>query len=108
MRRPQKVLLLGAGGMGMVPLALYLRGAGVRVEAFDDRFTEPLRSHLIDQGVKVLDELNPIKTPECIVYSSAISRDDDRLNKFKKMDCLCIVGEIFWPLYSPDTRSLLW
>jgi UDP-N-acetylmuramate--alanine ligase len=84
MRRPQKVLLLGAGGMGMVPLALYLRGAGVRVEAFDDRFTEPLRSHLIDQGVKVLDELNPIKTPECIVYSSAISRDDDRLNKFKK------------------------
>ena len=67
----------------MVPLALYLRGAGVRVEAFDDRFTEPLRSHLIDHGVKVLDELNPIKNPECIVYSSAISRDDDRLNKFK-------------------------
>ena len=27
MRRPKKVLLLGAGGMGMVPLALYLRGA---------------------------------------------------------------------------------
>ena len=83
MRRPRKVLLLGAGGMGMVPLALYLRGAGVRVEAFDDHFNEPLRSHLIDHGVKVLDELNPIKTPECIVYSSAISLDDDRLKKFK-------------------------
>ena len=69
--------------MGMVPLALYLRGAGVRVEAFDDRFIEPLRGHLIDHGVKVLDELNPIKNPECIVYSSAISRDDDRLKKFK-------------------------
>ena len=38
MKRPKKVLLLGAGGMGMAPLALYLKGAGVRVEAYDDCF----------------------------------------------------------------------
>ena len=85
MRRPKKVLLLGAGGMGMVPLALYLRGAGVRVEAYDDRFNEPIRSHLIDHGVKVLDEITPIKIPDCIVHSSAISHLDQRLSKFRKL-----------------------
>jgi len=56
MKRPKKVLLIGAGGMGMAPLALYLRGAGVRVEAYDDRFTEPVRSSLVEQGVHILDE----------------------------------------------------
>ena len=85
MRRPKKVLLLGAGGMGMAPLALYLRGAGVRVEAFDDRFSEPIRSHLLSFGVKIIDELNPIKVPDCIVHSSAVSKDDSRLTKFQKM-----------------------
>ena len=85
MRRPKKVLLLGAGGMGMAPLALYLRGAGVRVEAFDDRFSEPIRSHLLSFGVKIIDELNPIKIPDCIVHSSAVSKNDSRLTKFQKM-----------------------
>ena len=83
MRRPKRVLLLGAGGMGMVPLALYLRGAGVRVEAFDDQFHEPIRSHLIEHGVKLLDELSPIKEPDCIVHSSAINHDESRLKKLK-------------------------
>ena len=46
MKKPKRVLLLGAGGMGMAPLGLYLQGAGVQVEAYDDRFREPLRSHL--------------------------------------------------------------
>lgn len=85
MRRPKKVLLLGAGGMGMAPLALYLRGAGVRVEAHDDCFTEPLCGQLIDHGIKVIDELSPIKEPECIVHSSAIDPNDKRLKKFKDL-----------------------
>ncbi len=86
MRRPKKVLLLGAGGMGMAPLALYLRGAGVRVEAYDDHFTEPLRSHLIDHGIKVLEELSPIKKPDCIVHSAAINQEDPRLCKFQNLE----------------------
>lgn len=86
MKRPKKVLLLGAGGMGMAPLALYLKGAGVRVEAYDDCFCEPNRGHLIKCGVKVLDELNPTKKPDCIVHSSAIKHDDPRLKKFKNLE----------------------
>jgi UDP-N-acetylmuramate--alanine ligase len=86
MRRPKKVLLLGAGGMGMVPLALYLRGAGVRVEAHDDSFCEPVRSHLIDHGVIVLDEICPVKKPECIVHSSAINQSDERLDHLRDLE----------------------
>ena len=85
MRRPRKVFLIGAGGMGMAPLALYLRGAGVRVEAYDDRFSEPMRSHLLSSGVEILDELNPIKVPDCIIHSSAVSKGDSRLSHFENM-----------------------
>ena len=52
MKKPKRVLLLGAGGMGMAPLALYLKGSGLQVEAYDDRFREPLRSHLEGQVLR--------------------------------------------------------
>ena len=42
----EKVLLVGASGMGMVPLALYLKGVGLSVEAYDDNFKEPIRTIL--------------------------------------------------------------
>ena len=35
---PKKVFLMGAGGMGMAPLAMYLAANGYEVEAFDDFF----------------------------------------------------------------------
>ena len=72
MKRPRKVLLLGAGGMGMAPLALYLRGAGVRVEAFDHQFREPLRTKLEESGVRILHEPEPHLKPDCVIRSSAI------------------------------------
>ena len=72
--------------MGMAPLALYLRGAGVRVEAYDDCFTEPGKSYLIEKGIHVLDELNPIKVPDCIVHSSAIQKDDKFLLQCENSD----------------------
>ena len=50
MKKPKRVFLLGASGMGMAPLAFFLRGAGVEVEAFDDYFREPLRSQMFDWG----------------------------------------------------------
>jgi len=76
MKRPRKVLLLGAGGMGMAPLALYLRGAGVRVEAFDHQFREPLRTKLEESGVRILHEPEPHLKPDCVIRSSAIAGDE--------------------------------
>ena len=72
MNNPKRVLLLGAGGMGMAPLALYLHGAGVQVEAYDDCFREPLRSHLQSVGINVLSEPTPLYKPDCVIRSSAI------------------------------------
>lgn len=75
MRNPKNVLLLGAGGMGMAPLALYLQGAGVEVEAYDDRFREPTRSQLEEFGVRVLSEPIPLNSPDCVIRSSAVPED---------------------------------
>lgn len=84
MEVPQKVFLLGAGGMGMAPLALYLQGAGVQVSAHDDHFREPLRSHLVESGVEVLSEPIPSFDPDCVIRSSAISEDSPLLESWKK------------------------
>ena len=72
MKNPKKVFLLGAGGMGMAPLALYLQGAGIQVTAYDDNFREPLRSQLANSGVQVLGEAIPPETPDCVIRSSAV------------------------------------
>jgi UDP-N-acetylmuramate--alanine ligase len=79
MRKPKRVLLLGAGGMGMAPLALYLQGAGIQVEAYDDRFSEPLRSQLIAEGIEVLSEPIPGSDPDCVIRSSAIPEDGSQV-----------------------------
>ena len=75
MKSPKTVFLLGAGGMGMAPLALYLQGAGIQVSAYDDHFREPLRSQLEDAGVEVLGEAVPSAVPDCIIRSSAVAED---------------------------------
>jgi len=71
--------LLGAGGMGMAPLAFYLREAGVEVEAYDARFTEPLRSKLAEAGIEVLSEAHPKIEPDCVIHSSAIPAEASRV-----------------------------
>ena len=82
--------------MGMAPLALYLRGAGVRVEAFDHKFREPLRTELENAGVKILHEPEAILTPDCVVRSSAIPADDPMVSRVGKCRCSCLQkGRIF-------------
>lgn len=82
MKSPKQVFLLGAGGMGMAPLALYLQGAGIQVAAYDDHFREPLRSQLENAGVKVLGEAVPPKVPDCIIRSSAVANDSPTLKSW--------------------------
>ena len=69
--------------MGMAPLALYLKEAGVRVEAYDDNFKEPLRSQLSEAGIRILSDPLPEKEPDCIIRSSAIPEDSDVLNPWR-------------------------
>ena len=83
MKSPKTVFLLGAGGMGMAPLALYLQGAGIQVMAYDDHFREPLRSQLEDAGVEVLGEAVPSAVPDCIIRSSAVAEDSPILKSWQ-------------------------
>ena len=84
MKDPKRVLLLGAGGMGMAPLALYLQGAGIQVEAYDDRFAEPLRSRLLGEGIEVLGEPMPTGEPDCVIRSSAVAEAGSQVTPWIK------------------------
>ena len=84
MKTPKSVFLLGAGGMGMAPLALYLQGAGIQVSAHDENFREPLRSQLSESGIEILGEPIPAQIPDCIVRSSAVKKNSTILEEWKK------------------------
>ena len=83
---PKKVFLMGAGGMGMAPLAMYLAANGYEVEAFDDFFREPLRSQLENAGVSIINEPYPLNKPDYVVRSSAVQASDSRLLTFQTQD----------------------
>ena len=85
--------------MGMAPLAMYLKSAGVRVEAFDDNFKEPLRTELSQAGIHTLYDPIPVKKPDCIIRSSAIP-DDCAL-----ADCRRGVEPSNWSLQRSCLRS---
>ena len=63
----KKVFLIGGGGMGMDPLAMYLSANGYEVEAFDDFFREPLRAQLEKAGVRIINEPYPLEKPDYVV-----------------------------------------
>ena len=50
---PDSVFLLGVGGMGMTPLAIYLAQAGVEVHGFDDDLSDRSRELLEGSGVNI-------------------------------------------------------
>ena len=80
----EKVLLVGASGMGMVPLALYLKGLGLSVEAYDDNFKEPIRTILKNKGITVLTESVPLNKPDCVIRSSAVNEKSEILKPWLK------------------------
>ena len=100
MSSSKKVFLFGAGGMGMAPLGIYLANMGFSVEAYDDFFREPLRSQLEESGVQILNEPVPLKRPDLIIRSSAVSEDDPRLLPFRKL--------IFNSTYCIFLQSNMW
>ncbi len=65
------IFLLGAGGMGMLPLALYLKQMGHTPMAYDDAFSEPVRAILEKLSIPVAEDL-PENRVDSVIYSSAI------------------------------------
>jgi len=67
---PDAVFMLGVGGMGMAPLAIYLAQAGVVVTGWDDGLRPEMAALLRQHGVEVRDALP--EHPALVARSSAI------------------------------------
>ncbi len=95
---PERIHCLGAGGAGMLPLALYLAEAGHRVSAEDDALNREGRELLEAYGVTI--ESFSEEEGAGIIYSSAISETHpirqyaEGLNAFclRRGECLALVA----------------
>ena len=67
---PRKAWLLGVCGMGVGPLAIYMRGEGWDVSGWDDSADSPMRAFLNAAGVKFSKDLVP--DAEIVGRSSAV------------------------------------
>ena len=73
--RGERFFLLGIGGMGMLPLALFLREGGAEVSGWDDALTPRVERLLRGGGVSLAPE--PCASSPCgfLIVSSAIAPD---------------------------------
>lgn len=69
---PAKVWLLGVCGMGVGPLAIYMRGEGFDVSGWDDGGASPMRSHLERAGVTFARDFDDAAPPAIVGRSSAV------------------------------------
>ncbi|MDR3228086.1 MAG: UDP-N-acetylmuramate dehydrogenase [Puniceicoccales bacterium] len=64
--------MLGVCGMGMGPLAIYLRGEGWEVSGWDDAPAQPMRDCLLDAGVTFSRTFDTARPPALAGFSSAV------------------------------------
>ena len=74
------IYCLGIGGMGMGPLAIYLKGSGFDVSGWDDSMSGEMKQHLDLAGVRLLEGSLP-ESCGCLVYSSAIKSEHPLLKE---------------------------
>ena len=74
-RMPESLFMLGAGGMGMAPLAIYLRESGARVLGFDDSCRTETKAILESAAIPLVEDGKIPPEIDEVVYSSAISPD---------------------------------
>jgi len=80
--------MVGACGMGMGPLAIYLQQRGMNVLAWDDSPSARVASLLEKNGISFLSE--KVLPPECsrIVYSTAVGVDHELRAQAREMGVL--------------------
>ena len=72
-----RIHLLGAGGMGMAPLGLYLAGLGFKVSGEDDGWNPAVRTLLEQAGVTLTASGALPDDVQLVVYSSAVAPTHD-------------------------------
>ncbi|RXK56829.1 UDP-N-acetylmuramate dehydrogenase [Oleiharenicola lentus] len=69
----ERLHLIGAGGMGMAPLGLYLAGLGFQVSGEDDGWNPAVRTLLERAGVRIVAPGALPDDAQLVVHSSAIA-----------------------------------
>lgn len=78
------IAMAGACGMGMAPLALYLRQLGRRVQGHDDHPSPRVSRLLRENGVELLEQPILPETTETLVRSSAVRDDHPMVHEARK------------------------
>lgn len=84
----RRIHCLGAGGMGMLPLALYLAEAGHQVSAEDDSLSEEARELLQSRGIRV--EAFSEEKDIGVIYSSAVGQEHPVRRYAESKAALCL------------------
>lgn len=75
------VCMLGVGGMGMAPLAIYLAQAGWMVKGYDDHLSPVVRQLLLQAGVDLSQPMPDKADAAWYVRSSAVTADHPQLKR---------------------------
>ena len=70
--RQENIFMVGIGGMGMAPFAIYLRQAGLAVSGVDDNLRPDVTKMLLAHGIDVTKVSEVPKGVDRVVYSSAV------------------------------------
>ncbi len=71
-QKADSILMIGACGMGMAPLALFVKGAGHTIYAYDDYPNPKIKTRLKDAGIDWVESLLDYELPDLIVLSRAL------------------------------------
>lgn len=77
MREDTNIYMVGVGGMGMCPLAIYLAQAGYNVSGVDDNMRPEVALILKKNGVRIDLEKRLPEICDSVIYSSAIGEEDE-------------------------------
>ena len=88
-RTSSRIHLVGAGGAGMLPLAIILKQAGNSVSGEDDALTPTAWKYLDKHNIKVatLESLEDSEAVETVVRSSAINDRHPSIVEAKNLGC---------------------
>lgn len=92
----KKIHFIGIGGISMSGIAELLLDHGYTVTG-SDRETKKSLNRLIDKGCEITlsQSKNNIKNPDLVVYTDAISEDNEELVEAKKLDVPVVTRGVF-------------
>ncbi|MGZ0656242.1 UDP-N-acetylmuramate dehydrogenase [Coraliomargarita sp. W4R72] len=92
MDQAQNYLFIGAGGMGMAPLACWMSQAGYSVCGYDAHLQERVRHWLVSAGVLLEDFIFPEQVTRfsTVVYSSAVKQSHPILLAAREAGLRCL------------------